>query len=72
MTRGKNEGRVYLMLLRFTFPGYEANITHTSWQMHIAIKAHTKMKWIEHSRDEENNMRTWETQSLASVNRYAA
>lgn len=30
----------------FILPPYEADITHTSWQMPIAIKVHIKMKWI--------------------------
>lgn len=71
--QGKKKWRKSLFdVACFIIPPYEADITHTSWQMHVAIKAYTKMKWTEHSGGGENEMRTWENQSRASVNHCAA
>lgn len=43
----------------FILPLYEADITHTSWQMHVAIKAHSKMKCT-NIQGHKNKLRTWE------------
>lgn len=59
MTRGKNEGKSLFDVSRFILPPYEADITHTSWQMHVAIKAHLKMKCT-NIQGHKNKLRTWE------------
>lgn len=59
MTRGKNEGKSLFDVSCFILPPYEADITHTSWQMHVAIKAHSKMKCT-NIQGHKNKLRTWE------------
>lgn len=56
---GKNEGKSLFDVSCFILPLYEADITHTSWQMHVAIKAHSKMKCT-NIQGHKNKLRTWE------------